>query len=276
MDLASFDQMSDFKGKFSFSDLYTLEELAQGETLIHRLHPAAKLLVTLLFLLTVLSFPQSAAGALIPYFLYPVILLNLAELPLRFLIRRTAVSLPFCAAIGLCNLFSARQPVLRLGALVLTDGMMLTASLFLKTILCVSAVMLLISATPLPQISAQLRALHVPELFVSLLEMIYRYLSVLAGEANAMLTDYRLRGNGAQWPDIRYAGSLIGNLLLRSADRAERIYQAMLCRGYPMGRRALSKCPWRFRDSLFVLICASACILFRLTDPVSALGSVFL
>ena len=74
--------------------------------------------------------------------------------------------------------------------------------------------------------------MHVPGMLVMLFEMIYRYMGTLADEAATMVMAYRMRGNGKQWPDLRHFGPFVGQLLLRSADRAERVYHAMQCRGY--------------------------------------------
>jgi cobalt/nickel transport system permease protein len=61
--------------------------------------------------------------------------------------------------------------------------------------------------------------------------MTYRYLSVLWGEAAAMITSYKLRGGG-RGIQIRDSGPFLGQLILRSFDRANRVYQAMGSRGF--------------------------------------------
>jgi cobalt/nickel transport system permease protein len=77
----------------------------------------------------------------------------------------------------------------------------------------------------------QLRFLKVPRLICLQLAMTYRYLSVLWGEAAAMVTSYKLRGGG-RGIQIRDSGPFLGQLILRSFDRANRVYQAMGCRGF--------------------------------------------
>ena len=102
--------------------LTRLEELAGQNSPIHRLHPGAKLAATGVYLLCVLSLGRLQFGRLAPYLLYPVVVLNLAEVPLGLVFRRAALALPFCAFAGLSNLLLERQVLLRLGPVPVTVG----------------------------------------------------------------------------------------------------------------------------------------------------------
>lgn len=65
-----------------------------------------------------------------------------------------------------------------------------------RTLLCVSAVLILVAVTPFRELTEGLRRLRLPAVFISLFEMTYRYLGTLAGEALSMYTAYSLRGGG--------------------------------------------------------------------------------
>jgi hypothetical protein len=104
----------------------------------------------------------------------------------------------------------------------------------------VAAVLILIATTPWPKLSVQLRCFHVPPILVTLLEMSYRYIAVLLGEVQSMYTAYKLRSCGMKGIAMAHMGSFVGRLFLRSADRADRVYAAMKCRGYnPVSSRTL-------------------------------------
>lgn len=216
----------------AIKNLCSLEQLAEGTTAVHRLHPLVKLAVTLLYAATVISFPRYAISAMAPLMVYPVALAALSDTPWRPLVRRLAVAAPFVLFTGLANLLLERTVVFRLGGLGVTAGELSCLSLIFKALLTVSAVLLLAATTPLSALTNQLARCHVPRILCLQLLLTYRYLSVLMQEAERMYTAYRLRGGGAEGVRFRDAGCFLGQLLLRSYDRAERIYCAMKCRGY--------------------------------------------
>ena len=111
--------------------------------------------------------------------------------------------------------------------------------------------------------------------------MMYRYLSVLSEEAELMLTAFRLRSGGRSRPDIREFAPLISQLFLRSADRAERIYDAMKCRLYGDAARKTNAADasarkWTRADWMFFLTAAASSVLFALADVPFLLGSLLI
>lgn len=212
-----------------------LEELAEGGSGIHTLSAFSKLFVTLVYIILVVSFsPYDLSGSLV-FLLYPVIITAIGEIPGRLIIRRLLVTLPFVAFAGISNLLLDRAVYLQAGGLVITYGMLSGASILFKMVLTVWAVLLLIATTPFLKISRVCAVLPVPELLVTIMELIYRYLSVLLEEAVAMYHGYILRCPGAKGIRIPDMGAFLGQLILRSMKRAERIYDAMKCRGYHDG-----------------------------------------
>src|SRR5512145_1791329 len=99
----------------SLLDFKRLDLLAMRESAVHRLDPRAKVLATLVFIVCVVSFGRYELAALLPFFLYPVALLALADLPVGYLARKTAVVLPFAILVGLFNPLFDRQVIMQLG-----------------------------------------------------------------------------------------------------------------------------------------------------------------
>lgn len=225
-------------GASALADLHRLDEIARRQSPVHRLHPLSKLGVTLVFLVLVTSCAPDTVTGLFPFLLYPVLVLTLADLPASLFFRRLLVVEPLILWIGLLNPLFDRQVVM-LGTLVIAHGWLTLISILLKGSLTVLAVLLLLAVTGLDKIAGALRSLHVPRLFVTIFLLVFRYLSVLGEETTRIQRAYALRAPGH--PGIRPQawGSLAGQLLLRSFDRAERVYQAMALRGftgdYPLG-----------------------------------------
>ena len=92
---------------------------------------------------------------------------------------------------------------------------------------------LLAGTTAFSEILRVLRAIHVPWLLLTTLTLMYRYLFVLADEAQRMrrarLSRTFIHDRWRTWKSL---GTVIGQLFVRSTERAERIYAAMCARGW--------------------------------------------
>lgn len=264
--------MADIKSKLN--ELYSLEQLAGRNSAVHRLHPAAKIIVTIIYIVCVVSLERHSLGRLAPFIIYPAVIMAAADIPYRMIFTRASAALPFCIFAGISNLIIERQAWIHMGAMTITAGEISFLTLIVRTLLCVSAVLILVALTPFSELTKQLRRMHVPVFFVQLFEMIYRYIGVLIEEALTMLTVYRLRAAGIKWPEMKYFGAFIGQLLLRSIDRAERVYHAMQCRGYAINNAAGTRRRMGAADWLFLLSGAGSAVLFRMVDIPVVLGNI--
>jgi cobalt/nickel transport system permease protein len=247
-------------------ELYALELLAGKDTAVHRLNPGVKVIVCALFMVTVISFDRYSLGRLCPFLFYPCVLIALGELPPSLLVKRTALALPFCLFAGLSNLVLERGAAFSIGRLAVSFGFLSFWVLILRALLCASAVLILIATTPWTALASQLRRFHVPAIFVTLLELCYRYIGVLLAESLSMYTAYKLRSVNTKGVALSHMGSFVGHLFLRSFARAERIYAAMKCRGYSMKTPPVSASALKGADAVFLLAAAAFCALFRFAD----------
>jgi cobalt/nickel transport system permease protein len=247
----------------AISGLNTLELCAEGNTSVHRLHPFVKLAATIVYVVVVISFGRYEIGGLLPFFFYPAILTPLSETPYKTLLQRLLPALPFALFGGLSNVFFDRAPMMTLGGVAITGGVVSFVSIMIKMVLSVSAILLLVSTTGIADLSRQLAASGVPDVLVLQLVLTYRYLSVLVDETCTMYSSYILRSVDSRGIQMRDMGTFVGSLLLRSIDRAERVYAAMKCRGfsgaYPVPRRGAPGAP----DLLYLFVVCGAAILLR-------------
>jgi cobalt/nickel transport system permease protein len=92
---------------------------------------------------------------------------------------------------------------------------------------------LLANTTPFAEILRVLRQLRVPDIFITTLALMYRYLFVLADEAERMKRARQSRTfTHRRWLTWKTLATVIGQLFVRSTERAERIYAAMCARGW--------------------------------------------
>lgn len=235
-----------------------LDQLSYKNTLVHRLDPRAKLVVTLLFLFTVISFPKYEITALLPFFLYPMLLMTIGEIPFMFIIKKVLLVSPFAFFIGIFNPLLDSGQILFFNGLSISAGWLSFISILIKFTLTVSTALLLIATTSFPGICHALKQLRLPSIFVSQLLFLYRYIFVLMEETMRIVRARNMRSYGKSGKGIKVFVRLAGILFIRTIERAERIYFAMLSRGFHGDMPTLR----RFQIKPFDLIFASSTIAF--------------
>lgn len=215
----------------SLYNIRQLDDFARKESAIHRLHPLTKLITTVIYLAVVVSFGKYDVTGLLPFVFFPVIIFSFSEIPTVPMLKRILWVEPFIIAIALFNPLFDRHTVM-LGGLAVSKGWLTFISIFIKSSLTVTVSLLLIATTGMDKLAGALRMLRIPKLFVLQLLLTYRYLSVLFEEVSRMIRAYALRAPGQKGIHRNAWGSFAGQLLLRTYDRAQRIYESMSLRGF--------------------------------------------
>lgn len=258
----------------SMHHIRQMDDLARQDTPIHRLHPLTKLLTTLVFLAMVLSFGRLDTSLLLPYFCYPVYLVARADIPWKILIGRLLVIEPLVLGIGLANSLVDIQPI-QVGHWTIARGWLALVSILIKSLLTISVSLLLIMTTGIERLAVALRLLRIPRLFILQLLLTYRYITVLAEELSRMMRAYFLRAPGQKGIRPELWGNFSGQLLIRTFDRAERVYQAMKLRGYKGEFKTGVIKKFGSRDFIFTAGWTAVFILLRVLDLPHWLGSLF-
>lgn len=256
-------------------ELQAMDELAAQNSPVHRVGAGWKLLVTVLYIVTVVSFSKYDIFGLFFMVLYPVIGYQMAMIPIGTCFHKLRLVMPLVCAVGLLNPFFDRQILLTVGGIGISGGVISMLTLMMKGIFCLMASFLLIATTSIEAICGALRRLHCPKILTSLLLLTFRYVSVLLQEVAVLSEAYHLRAPGQRGIHISAWGSFLGQLLLRSMDRATALYESMELRGfhgefyYAAGAR-----PARY-SWLYGLIWALVFAAGRLVNIPALLGSFF-
>ena len=218
------------------SHLGFLDHYSQRNSRLHRLEARTKLLGLLLFIAAVVLTP---GGHWLRHGLQATVLagfLFASGVPLGFFLGRVLLLAPFL--------------VLASGGLLRGGSSALFLSLWAKSTLAWLAVVLLTATTPFPRLLDGLRALRVPGVLLHVLSFAYRYLLLLADEGMRLSRAYAARAVGPRHlRQIQPFGQLLGHFFLRTYDRSERIYQAMLARGFDGQFRALAPPRWSWTET---------------------------
>jgi cobalt/nickel transport system permease protein len=217
----------------------------ESKSFIHRLDPRVKVSVTLAFILSNALLPDGAWVAFASSWMMLIVINALSELGILFSFKRSFIALPF-ALIAITVLFSVPGETLStfrflMWDLTITDaGLLRFISIVIRSWLSVQMAILLVAATRFPDIVHALEHLRVPSILTTIIAFLYRYLFVLADEVFRLLRAREARsaaaagvrsGGSVAWR-ARVAGNMAGQLFLRSYERSDRVYNAMLSRGY--------------------------------------------
>lgn len=255
-------------------EIGTLDDLARGQSPLHRLDPRAKVLTTMAFLFTVVSFGKHDVAALLPLTLYPVALAALGGIPGGVIFRRLLLASPFALCVAAFNPLLDRQILLHLGPLAISGGWLSFASIMLRFCLTVAAALTLIAVTGMNRTCEALERIGLPKVFAVQLAMLHRYIFVLVEEGARMARARGLRAFEGRGLGLASYAPLAGQLLLRAMDRAQRVHAAMLCRGFDGRFRSGAGASFGVKETMFVVGWAAFFILVRLYDLPALLGAL--
>lgn len=255
-------------------EVYHMDKIAGRNQWMNSVHPLVKLLLTVLYIALVVSFDKYDLTGLIGMVIYPIAVFILGELSFKDSIKRLKVVLPLVCAVGLFNPFFDKEPLFEIGRFAFTSGMLSMLTLMIKGILSVLASYLLIAATSIEKICYALRLLHIPSIIVTQILLMYRYISLLLEEADRMTKAYSLRAPGQKGIQFKVWGTFIGQLMLRSVDKSEAVYESMCIRGYKGEFYYHNRQSIKINDIIYLVIWTVILMLFRCVPIVEMAGRI--
>jgi cobalt/nickel transport system permease protein len=257
-----------------YFNLGYLDALSYQNTLIHRLDPRAKLIVTFAYIFTVISFPKYDLSGLVPLLFFPAFLLVAGEIPVGFILKKILIVSPFAVFIGVFNPLLDRAPLLHVFGLPVSGGWISFASVMTKFLLTISAGLLLIATTSFPGVCHALHRLGLPEVFVAQLMFLYRYIFVLMEETMKIVRARDIRSFGNRGRDMKTFTNLVSMMFIRTMDRSERIYQSMLSRGFSGNLVSTRKYALAPGDIIFAVVAISVFLLLRHYNIAMIIGTL--
>jgi cobalt/nickel transport system permease protein len=204
-----------------------------GSSPLHRLPAQCKVVAALLFVLAVVATPREQVWAFAVFAVVLGVGAMVASIPVTVLLRRLTVELPFVAFAFLLPFVAGGERV-DVGPLSLSsDGLWGAWNILAKGTLGVATTVVLTATTSLPDLIRGLDRLHVPRPLIGIMTFMVRYGDVIAGEMHRMNVARMSRGHDPRWFwQARAVAHSVGALFVRSYERGERVYLAMLSRGY--------------------------------------------
>lgn len=204
-----------------------------GRTVLHRLPGETKIIGCVGYTIAVVATPREAVAAFAGHVVLAAVICAIAAVPPGWLLRRSLIETPFILLAVLLPFTGGGRHTEWLGLTVSVDGSWAAWNIIVKATLGVWASLLLAATTDVSGLLAGLHRLRCPGVVTQIATFMVRYVTVFADEAGRMRVARLSRGDDPRflW-QLRGFATGVGALFLRAYERGERVYVAMLSRGY--------------------------------------------
>lgn len=231
-------------------------ELAGGDSLIQRLDPRVKIVVVFLF--SVVVAVSNRFVVLLLGLALGLAMALLARLPVKQVLARLVPVNLFIIFLWFFLPFTLQgKPLFSVGPLVGThEGVLYAARISIKSNTIMAVLIALVASTSLLTLGHAMHDLKIPKKLVHLFFFTYRYIDVIHKEYLRLVNAMKVRGfrPGTNMHTYRTFAYLVGMLLVRSSDRADRVHSAMLCRGFRGNLYSLSAFSLRACDVISLIL----------------------
>lgn len=203
-------------------DISFFDRYSHLESPLHRLDPRTKILSSFLFIIVGVATPADSHLSFLGYFVLIGFAVCLSRIPLRYVLSRLLIAVPF---LGMALLFVLISDIQKGGTEFYEIAMKSSLSILVLTLLS--------TTTTVPKLLRGFEQLRIPKIFITLFGFTFRYAILFVKELGRMKRAGDARGFGGFWFwHSKVIGHCIGTLFLRSYDRGERIFHAMVARGF--------------------------------------------
>ena len=236
------------------------------ESLVKTIDPRAMILVTVAYLIGLLSVPLLNPVAIIWFAIYPIIMAPMSNMNYSGLFSKSLYILPLILLIGIFNPIFDTRLAFKFYSINITAGWITFISLVIRGLLAMQALLILVRDIGFIQVCNGLRKFGIPNVMTVQLLMLYRYIIVLMEEGLTMQRAVGARGYGRKSFPIGLWTRLVGALLLRTLNRSRQITMAMKARGFEGVFRYSENSRWKNTDTLFTSIWISLFVFLRFFD----------
>lgn len=242
---------------------------------VHSMDARMKLAAALCFILIVVLTPDGSFLSFGGYFFLIALVILASRVPLFYVVKRSLVLLPFALAVSIFVPFITSGTTVfefhagPFHAAVTAEGIVKFASIGLRATIAFLTTITLVATTRFGDLMRASGSFGLPSKLVVVLTFMYRYLFILIDEAGHMILARNLRAYGKSGAAmVAASGGIVGALLVRSFEHADRLYSAMMLRGYT--GRPVTLTPMRIRahDIVYAVLFLGAAVLALLVGKV--------
>lgn len=255
----------------TFEDMFASDEIADKSGLMQSLDPRVKLLSTI-FLIIITNFGNSLSYIAV-MLVYSLILAALSKIPMKsYIARISVVSIVFTGIVLIPSLFNvvrSGKPLIYItGSLYITRDGALSALIFImRSFVSLSFIYVLILSTKWVEILKALRYFKFPKIFSATLDISLRYITLFLDVASNMFLARKSRsvGKSKGKSERKFVASSMGNLLIKSEQLSDDVYNAMISRGYKGEYKTINDFKISRNDIIWIIFNASLFMIFFLS-----------
>ena len=233
--------------------------MKRTNSLLENLDPRSKIISFLAIIFCMILTPITRLKDFGLYFLVILVMAFISRIPPRQLLKRVCVLIPFVLFIAMFVPFvkqghmcwSVKIYNWELG--VTYEGIWTFLNIVIKSSLSVLLLVIASSTTTFSDFLKGLDLLRISQLMIMITSFMYRYIFVLFDEAKRLMRARSIRYFGSRYKEqFRVIGYMIGVLFIRTYERAERIYNAMIVRGFNGKAISINHLRFSCMDFLFI------------------------
>lgn len=256
--------------------VHHMDSQANQKGYLNRIHPLAKLLITIIYIISLTSIDKYNLVMTLAMSIYLILVSIIGDLSIKKALKSLKVVLLLLVILGIANPILDRTIITYIGIVPITTGMISMCTLLLKGIFAILASYFLILTTSIEEICYALKMIHMPNILITVIMLIYRYIIVFLKEVQRIWTAYQMRAPKQKGAHYKAWGSLIGSLMLRSIDRAQVVYESMELRGFDpdtffVKKEKVDKKSWGYFLLMLILL-----IILRFVPIFEIMGSIFI
>lgn len=212
--------------------VHKFDRKSNQNNLLNNIHPLVKLSITIIYIILLTSIDKYNLTTTLSMCIYLIIIGIICDVSIKDIVNRFKVILLLLLVIGIANPILDRNIVTYIGNIPITTGLISMVTLIIKGFFAIVSSYFLISTTSIEEICCALKKIHIPNILITVIMLIYRYIILFLKEVQRMWIAYSLRAPKQKGINYKVWGSMIGSLMIRSIDRAGIVYQSMELRGF--------------------------------------------
>lgn len=246
------------------------------KSFLNEIHPTIKLLLTIIYIILLTSIDKYNLTTTLSMSIYLIILGIICDISAKEILKRFKIIFLLLFVISIANPILDRNIVTYIGIVPISTGLISMTTLILKGFFAVVSSYFLISTTNIEEICFALKKLHIPNILVITVMLIYRYIILFLKEAQRIWIAYSLRAPKQKGINYKVWGSMIGSLLIRSIDRAIVVYQSMELRGFDAEHFLVQEKAMDYKSILCLFLGISIIAIIRFIPVFEIIGTLFI
>ena len=203
-------------------DIRKIDELGDMNTKIHKIDSAIKIIVTIIYVIKILSIKQFTILNIICIVLYPLILFIIGKVQIKFILKKVIYVFPIILGLSVINLIIAFS----------YSEIYFSVLLLFKCTFALVGALLLIVTTGINNLAFGLKKLKIPNILIMQILMLHRYVILMMEECYKVKSAYELRTLGEKSMTMKDYVQIVGQMFLKTLDISENVYEAMKLRGF--------------------------------------------